>query len=115
MEEKKKGLGVITDSVTGETHEFVQALVCSLKGGRSTLVAKTDIGTYAVMLKIPDGKGGVMEHKMHLDELDLSALLNSVIVFIGDSGIDFNEFSLRSMDEESGFLFKTLEDKEEEL
>lgn len=115
MSEKKKRLGVIIDKETGEQLEMVAALAMRCKGDRRVSVSRTEIGSYALMVYTPDENGDMREQQMHLSELDFSALLNGIFCFLGESGMDIEEFADRSVDESSGFLYKTIDDVEEEL
>ena len=114
MNEKKKRLGAIIDEETGEKLEMVAALVMRCKGGRRVMVSRTEIGSYALSVYTPDENGDMREQQMHLSELDLSALINGIFFFMSEAGMDMEEFTKRSIDYGSGYLYKTIDDMNED-
>ena len=113
MEEKKK-IGCITDDKTGEHLELVDALVGVFKGDRRVNVSSTEINSYVLSVRTPDDNGDLRVQQMHLSELDLSALMNAIGLYFHEKGMDFEEFSSRSIDKYTGYLYKHQDDLEEE-
>ena len=66
MNENRKRLGRLTVGETGQKLEFVSVFVGRFAGDGRVHIAKTEIGTYSIVVKGKTGDGEVIEHQMHL-------------------------------------------------
>ena len=114
MNENRKRLGTLTVGETGQKLEFVSVFVGRFAGDGRVHIAKTEIGTYSIVVKGKTGEGEVIEHQMHLTRRSLSALLGSMLVFLDNEKENEDEFANLAFDDESGYLYKTLDDLQEE-
>ena len=114
MSENKKRLGLMIDEKTGEEFEFVSTLVGCFAGNRRLHISKTDVETYVIGVKRENVMGEILEEQMHLTKISLAALLSAIHLFLEHENEDLGIFSTLSIDEESGYLYKTLEDLKEE-
>lgn len=114
MSEKKKRLGWMVDTDTQERLEFVKVGVGRYVGDRRVMVARTEIGSYALSVKTPDENGELSEQQMHLSELDLASLLHGIFRYFDSAGESLSVLVSRSLDEESGYLYKSVDDSKEE-
>ena len=114
MNENRKRLGTLTVVETGQKLEFVSVLAGRFAGDGRVHIAKTEIGTYSIVVKGKTGDGEVIEHQMHLTRRSLSALLGSMLMFLGHEKENKDEFVDLAIDDESGYLYKTLDDLQEE-
>ena len=111
MSEEKKRIGWMVDTDTQERLEFVKAGVGRYVGDRRVMVAMTEIGSYALLVKNPDENGELREQQMHLSELDLASLLHGIFRYFDSAGESLSALVSRSLDEESGYLYKSVDDK----
>ena len=113
MEEKKKSLGTITDTKTGEKLEMVSAYVGSYTGDRRLLIAKTSINSIAIKIHTPDDNGDIREQQMHISLYDFSALLNGALQFVDEEGHELVDFLGLAVDDDSAGLYKNVNMEEE--
>lgn len=114
MSEKKKGLGTLTVEETGRKLEFVSVLAGCFAGNRRVFVSKTETGTYAIGIERAGEDGLKTTGNMHLTRESFSALLSAIHLFLEKEKEDVAVFSQLAFDEESGFLYKTLDDLKED-
>ncbi len=113
MSEEKKRIGWMVDTDTQERLELVKALVGRYVGDRRVMVARTEIGSYALAVKTPDDNGELREQQMHLSELDLASLLHGIFRYFDGAGESLSVLVSRSLDEESGCLYQSVDDLKE--
>ena len=114
MSENKKRIGKVIVEGTGKELEFVSTLVGRYAGNRRVHISKTEIETYVIGIKRENVHGEILEEQMHLTKISLAALLSAINLFLEHENEDLGIFSTLSIDEESGYLYKTLEDLKEE-
>ena len=114
MSEKKKGLGKIVDEETGQELEFVSVLAGSFAGNNRIIVSKTETSTYVIGIKRVGEDGHELEDKMHLTRESLSALHFAIHLFLSQEKEDTEAFAQLAIDEDSGYLYKTLDDLNED-
>ena len=114
MGENKYRLGTIEDDETGEKLEMINAIAGSYRGDRRVLITKTEIGSYWLRVITPDGNGKYRKMCMHMSRLDFSALVCSICCYLKESGIDMEKFAEECIDDESGYMFKNVDDLNEE-
>ena len=113
MSEEKKRIGWMVDTDTQERLELVKAGVGRYVGDRRVMVARTEIGSYALLVSTPDENGELSEQQMHLSELDLASLLHGIFRYFDSAGESLSVLVSRSLDEESGYLYKSVDDLKE--
>ena len=113
MSEEKKRIGWMVDTDTQERLELVKAGVGRYVGERRVMVARTEIGSYALEVKTPDENGELREQQMHLSELDLASLLHGICRYFDSAGESLIALVSRSLDEESEYLYKSVDDLKE--
>lgn len=114
MSEKKKGLGKIVDKQTGQEFGMVSAFVGRYAGGNRVLVSKTEIDTYLIAVKRADENGDELEDQMHLTRESFSALTSAIYMFLSHEKEDADAFVTLAIDDESGIMYKTLDDLKED-
>lgn len=114
MSEEKKRLGWMVDTDTQERLELVKVGVGRYVGDRRVMVAMTEIGSYALLVMTPDENGELREQQMHLSELDLASLLHGIFRYFDSAGEKLSALIFRSLDEESGYLYKSVDDLKED-
>lgn len=114
MNENRKRLGRLTVEGTGQKLEFVSVLAGRFAGDVRMHIAKTEIGTYSIGVKGKTEDGEVIGHQMHLTRRSLSALVGSIFLFLEHEKENEDEFVNLAVDDESGYLYKTLDDLQEE-
>lgn len=113
MSEEKKRIGWMVDTETQERLELVKAGVGRYVGDRRVMVARTEIGSYALAVNTPDENGELREQQIHLSELDLASLLHGIFRYFDSAGESLSALVSRSLDEESGYLYKSVDELKE--
>ena len=114
MNENRKRLGSLTVEETGQKLEFVSVFAGRFAGDGRVHIAKTEIGTYSIGVKGKTEDGEVIEHQMHLTRRSLSALFGSIFMFLEHEKENEDEFIDFAINDESVYLYKTLDDLQEE-
>lgn len=114
MSKKKKGLGNVVDEHTGLEFGMVSAFVGRYAGGNMVLVSKTEIDTYVIAVKRDDENGDELEDRMYLTRESFSALTCAIYMFLSHEKEDLDAFATIAIDDESGIMYKTLDDLKEE-
>ena len=114
MSEKKKGLGKVVDKQTGREFGMVSAFVGRYAGDNMVLVSKTEIGTYVIGVKRTDENGDELEDRMYLTRESFSALTSAIYMFLSHEKEDMDAFVTLAIDDESGIMYKTLDDLKED-
>lgn len=114
MSEKNKGLGKVVEKQTGREFGMVSAFVGRYAGGNRVLVSKTEIDTYLIAVKRADENGDELEDQMHLTRESFSALTSAIYMFLSHEKEDVDAFVTLAIDDESGIMYKTLDDLKED-
>ena len=114
MSENKERIGKLAIEGSGVEYEFVSTLAGRFVEGRRVNVSKTVIDTYVIGIRRENVMGEVLDEQMHLTKKSLSAILSAIHLFLEHEKEDVAAFSRLALDEESGFLYKTLDDLKED-
>lgn len=108
MEENKKRLGKLIEEESGQEIELESVFVGRFVGNRRVCISKTELGTYLIDMR-RDGENEPMEKPVYMTREMFSALFCSMLQFLEKEGEDFKEFLEASCDENSRFLYKSLD------
>ena len=116
MEEKKNELGKVFVEEEGKERgiEIESALVGSFKDGIRALVAKTVEESYVLEVRRINSIGEERIEGLHLSKESMSAVLCSMLEFFEKEPGDIGEFATCCMDDNSGVMYKSIHDKEED-
>lgn len=112
MEENKKRLGKLIEEESGQEIELESVFVGRFVGNRRVCISKTELGTYMIDMR-QDGDNEPLAEPVYLTREMFSALFCSMLQFLEEEGEGFNEILEASYDENSRFLYKSLDDLKE--
>ena len=112
--EKKKRLGYAVDESTGETLEIVSAFVGVYANDTKVYVSRTDTGKYLLGVKTHDDEGAMTEQQITLSKIELSVLLNAINMFVYEDFKDPLDFIEQSFNEDPTYIYKNVEQIENE-
>ena len=112
MKESKRRLGKLIEEESGQEIELESVFVGRFVGNRRVCISKTELGTYLIDMR-RDGDNEPLEEPVYMTREMFSALVCSMVQFLEKEGEDFKEFLEASYDENSRFLYKSLDNLKE--
>ena len=113
MNERKR-FGHVVDKETGKVMGMVSALVARFNDGRGTIVARLDNGNYLIETISDRGEDTDIKNTMCLTKNEFMGLTSTIFLFLKKEKENLAGFVEMSSDECEGYIYKNVEDMQEE-